>query len=503
MAAEFDQLKQEFTGLVQELRDSVIKRDAETRALAQEAKDQNVSASKATLDKIAGVEKRMEEISEQLKEVEKERLERQRNHGGSPAQFRDPGSQFIESDIFKEFRAAGSSARTCRNVEVQGLLTQARRNRFGGEMETRAALSADSLSSNAGALINPSRFGGIFQEPLKHRTRLRDILRTQSTSEKMVEYVRETGFHNISTTCTAVETAGTTEIAVANAQGFYPGQTIFIKTGATTDTRVIATSGVNLTTNVITITAGVSVDTVANTSEVWSNTFVFVPQLQLKPSASVEYELIQATVKTLPHTMPIARQALDDLNGLRQTLNGRLIEGLEVSIEKQLLYGDASATNQIAGLLTDPDVLTYSWSAGFAGDTMLDAIRRSITGASESNYPPDFVVLSERDWETIELQKGSDGHYIWAVVMTVLGPMVWGLRVVVTTAINQGTWLVGSAAFGSTLWERETANIRFADQHDDFFARNMVMLLAEARLCQTIERPSSFVVGTFDAPPSA
>lgn len=498
MAAEFDQLKGDFTKLVEELRDSVVKRDAETRAIAQEAKDQNVSASKETLDKIEGIEKRMKDIGEQLSEMETERLERQRNHGGDArSAFKDPGQQFIDSDVFKEFRSSGTN--TCRNVEVTGLMEQARRSRMG--FETRASLSADSLSDNAGALINPMRYGGIFQEPLKHRTRLRDILRSQTTTEKMVEYVKETGFHNISTGVTAVEPIAETVIAVTNAQGFYPGQTVFITTGATTDTRIIASGGVDLSANTITLTEGISVATVVATTEVWSNTFVFVPQLELKPSASVEYELIQAAVKTLPHTMPIARQALDDLNGLRQTINGRLLEGLEVSVERQLLYGDASATNQIAGLLTDSDVLTYSWSSGFAGDTMLDAIRRAITAASLANYPPDFVVLHERDWETIELQKGSDGHYVWAVVMTALGPMVWSMRVVVTNAINKGTFLVGSARFGSTLWERETANIRFAEEHSDFFARNMVMLLAETRLCQTIERPSSFVVGTFDGAP--
>ena len=54
---------------------------------------------------------------------------------------------------------------------------------------------------------------------------------------------------------------------------------------------------------------------------------------------------------------------------------------------------------------------------------------------------------------------------------------------------------------GAMLWDREQTTIRVAEQHDDFFVKNMVAILAEERIALTIFRPEAFVAVEFDQAP--
>ena len=49
-----------------------------------------------------------------------------------------------------------------------------------------------------------------------------------------------------------------------------------------------------------------------------------------------------------------------------------------------------------------------------------------------------------------------------------------------------------------TLWERVEAAVYISDSHADFFIRNQLALLAEARVSLTVQQPKSFVVITFN-----
>jgi HK97 family phage major capsid protein len=71
--------------------------------------------------------------------------------------------------------------------------------------------------------------------------------------------------------------------------------------------------------------------------------------------------------------------------------------------------------------------------------------------------------------------------------------------VVQSTGLTEGAFLVGAFGLGAQLWDREQANIRVSEHHADYFARNMLAILAEERLAITTYRPESFVKGVFTA----
>jgi HK97 family phage major capsid protein len=58
-----------------------------------------------------------------------------------------------------------------------------------------------------------------------------------------------------------------------------------------------------------------------------------------------------------------------------------------------------------------------------------------------------------------------------------------------------GEFLVGNFAAGAMGWDRQQTTVGIAEQHEDFYVRNMVAILAEKRIALTVFRPDAFVKG--------
>jgi HK97 family phage major capsid protein len=81
--------------------------------------------------------------------------------------------------------------------------------------------------------------------------------------------------------------------------------------------------------------------------------------------------------------------------------------------------------------------------------------------------------------------------------MMLVGPTLWGKRVVPTNSITAGTFLVGAMAMGAQIWDRMDAAVQISFEDGDNFKKNMATLLAEERLALTVYRPSAFIKGSF------
>lgn len=208
-----------------------------------------------------------------------------------------------------------------------------------------------------------------------------------------------------------------------------------------------------------------------------------------KPESALAFEVVSVPMKTMAHWMPVTRQVVDDERQLRGYIENRLLYGLRLKEDQQLLYGTGTG-DEINGILTDTAIQTYSQTST---ETLIDAIRRGITKSYVEEYRPTAVVLNHNDWEDIELEKGSDNHYIWVNVTTDNGSRIWGLPVVATNAITEGTVLVGDFQRGSAVHDRENASIRITDSHASTFTQNIWTLLAEERIAQSVLRPNAFV----------
>ena len=221
----------------------------------------------------------------------------------------------------------------------------------------------------------------------------------------------------------------------------------------------------------------------------------------LKPQSTITFSGQQATVRTIAHWEAAHRNVLADEPQLQGIIESELLYGLRLEEDDQILNGDGTGEN-LEGVLQVSGINTITQGAGDspATDNKADVIRRAMTTNELAYYPSTGVVLHPRDWEDVELQKSADdGHYLFvsAPGLQLQGPRIWGVSVVTTPAIAEGTALVGAFGLGAQLYDREQSTIRVTDSHSDFFIRNAVVVLAEQRLALATKRPEAFTAVTF------
>lgn len=228
----------------------------------------------------------------------------------------------------------------------------------------------------------------------------------------------------------------------------------------------------------------------------------------LKPQSTFAFDYHSVVTKTVANWEAAHRNVLADAPQLQDLINTRLLYGLQLHEDYQMLYG-TNTGEDLHGIITDPGIQNYSWSAGanagtnVVADNRADAIRRAITLTTLALFPATGVVVHPSDWEKIELLKGTQGQYLFSTSIAVGGrPTAWNIPIVQSFAITPGTALVGAFGLGAQLYDREEATIRTAEQHADWFPRNAIMILAEERIAQTVSRPSAFVLVTFDHAPT-
>lgn len=215
----------------------------------------------------------------------------------------------------------------------------------------------------------------------------------------------------------------------------------------------------------------------------------------LKPESSLEFELKSTPVRTIAHWLQASKQILQDVPALASYIDTRLRFGLAIVEEDQILSGDGTGQN-LLGLI--PQSTPFDTARIRSGDTRIDVIRRAMTQVRLAEYRADAIILHPSDWEEIELTKTNEGAYVWANPRGLLGPTLWGLPVIDSTAVEEGEFLVGNFQMAAMLWDREDAVVDISTEDRDNFVKNMVTIRAEERLALEVSRPEALVYGDFD-----
>jgi HK97 family phage major capsid protein len=213
-----------------------------------------------------------------------------------------------------------------------------------------------------------------------------------------------------------------------------------------------------------------------------------------KAESAITFELKDAPVRTLAHWIPVSRQVLSDSEQMQAYLNVRLLQGLKVKEDLQILTGDGTGGN-LSGILKAGNYTAAPAAA--TGDTRLDRILRTIAALAVDEMLADGILLHPNDWASLQLTKTSTGEYLLGLPGMSTDRVVWGLPVVPSTAIAQGTFLVGAFAIGAQVWDRQEANVQVSFEDGNNFVKNMATVLCEERLALTIYRPKAFRSGVF------
>lgn len=207
----------------------------------------------------------------------------------------------------------------------------------------------------------------------------------------------------------------------------------------------------------------------------------------VKPESAMTLAKVTETVRTIAHWLPATTRALSDAGQVRTLIDTFLRYGLEEELEDQMVNGSGSGENftgiaNVSGTQSqafEDDVLTTTRKA----KTLVRTVGRSIATA---------YVMNPADWETIDLLQDNEARYYFGGPSQMGTPRLWGLPVVESEAVPEGTAYVGDWR-KAVLWDREQASITVSNSHANFFIRNMVAILAEMRAAFGVLQPSAFV----------
>jgi HK97 family phage major capsid protein len=229
------------------------------------------------------------------------------------------------------------------------------------------------------------------------------------------------------------------------------------------------------------------------------------PQVEASAKAenAVTFTSVSEKVRTIATWIPASKQILDDFTELMGFINSTLPYYVNLAEEIQLLSGDNTGEN-LHGLITQAAAFNTGLLSSSKGWNKIDIVGRAvqqITGAKELD--PTFIVLHPNDWWEMRLTKDGFGRYILGDPQTNARPSLFGLDVVYTTSIANGTFLIGSGnPVASEIRDRMEMQIEFSTEHQDFFTKNLVAVRGEKRVVLVVKRPNSYISGSFTTSPA-
>lgn len=215
----------------------------------------------------------------------------------------------------------------------------------------------------------------------------------------------------------------------------------------------------------------------------------------IKPQSSLTFATGTMPVSTVAHWLKITRQLALDNTALSAYINLRMVYGVNLRVENQLLAGNGTAPN-LNGLLNTGNFTPHGYTAASLtalglSNNRYDLIGKMMGDAGLADYPADTVILNSGDYWTMRLQKDTQGRYLLGDPGSTIEPSLFGANVIVSNAMPAGNVWVGNLAQSATLHPREGVTVELSDSDENNFQLNLITVRAERRLALTVERPAA------------
>lgn len=211
-----------------------------------------------------------------------------------------------------------------------------------------------------------------------------------------------------------------------------------------------------------------------------------------KPESAFVFDDIDESVRKIATFLPVTDEMLEDYSQIMSYLDGRLRLFIQITEEDQLLNGSITPPD-IVGILNRTNVQSQAKGT----DTDVDAIFKAMTKVRNQFVEPDGLVINPADWQDVRLLKdANDQYYGGGPFGPQYGENLWGMRVVVTTAIAAGTALVGAFRTAAQIFRKSGITVEASNGYSDYFVKNKTAIRAEERLALAVYRPAAFCTVT-------
>jgi HK97 family phage major capsid protein len=218
-----------------------------------------------------------------------------------------------------------------------------------------------------------------------------------------------------------------------------------------------------------------------------------------KPESSITTSLITEPVATIAHWLKISKQLAADNAALAAYINTRLIYGVNLRVENQIISGNGTAPN-MSGFAKSGNFTAHGYTAasisalGLAANRF-DLIGKMIGDSQAGDFPADAIIVNPTDWWTMRLSKDSQGRYLLGDPGSSVAPSLFGLPVVSSNAMTADTVIVAALAQAATFYSREGVVVEMSDSDSDNFTKNLITVRAERRCMLAVERPAAVRYG--------
>jgi HK97 family phage major capsid protein len=234
----------------------------------------------------------------------------------------------------------------------------------------------------------------------------------------------------------------------------------------------------------------------------FQNSAAGVAEKGAKPQTDDTIARVVEQVGKIAHFMKATDELTQDAPAYMSFLQNRLVFGVQLKEDSDLLYGTGYPT--VNGLLNRSGfqtVNTQSSGTLAAPTKVIDAIYAQITAIRFNAFvEPDAILFNPTDWQNIRLAKDANSQYYAGGPFTgAYGAggysnvdMIWGLRAVITPAINAGTICVGGFMECGQVFRRQGVTVEMTNSNVDDFQNNLITVRAEERLSLAVYRPGGF-----------
>lgn len=221
-----------------------------------------------------------------------------------------------------------------------------------------------------------------------------------------------------------------------------------------------------------------------------------------KPESALAFEEVSEPVQKIATFLPVSDEMLEDAPMIQSYINQRLSLFIRLAEDDQLLNGSGTAPD-ISGLL-DRSINTYP--AGTVDNNAVAIFKAANNTRGSSFLSPDSIVLNPANWGVTRLLTDQNDQFFgggpfYGPYGGPQGPAsanrfsadnIWGLNVVVTSAIGAGTALLGSFRQAAQVFRKGGLTVEASNSHSDFFQKNLTAIRAEERLALAVYRPAAF-----------